>query len=52
MIWIPGFADIGGNEEADETANTGRTLPQDDVKIDLPSAKVAIHGRGVPSPPP
>ena len=44
VIWIPGHADIGGNEEADEAANTGRTLPQDDVKIDLPSAKVAIHG--------
>ena len=44
VVWIPGHADIAGNEQADEAANAGRHLPQQDVKIDLPSAKVAIRG--------
>ena len=44
VVWIPGHADIAGNEQADEAANAGRHLPQQDTKIDLPSAKVAIRG--------
>ena len=44
IVWIPGHADIAGNEQADQAANTGRTLPQETARIDLPSAKVAIHG--------
>ena len=44
IAWIPGHADIAGNEQADQAANTGRTLPQETARIDLPSAKVAIRG--------
>ena len=44
IVWIPGHADIAGNEQADQAANTGRTLPQETAKIDFPSAKVAIRG--------
>ena len=43
VVWIPGHADIAGNEQADGAANAGRNLPQHPVKIDLPSAKVAIR---------
>ena len=43
MAWIPGHADIAGNEQADQAANTGRTLPQETARSDLPSAKVAIR---------
>ena len=41
VVWIPGHANISGNEQADEAANVG-LLPQQDAKIDLPSAKVSI----------
>ena len=44
IAWIPGHADIAGNEQADQAANTGRALPQETARIDLPSAKVAIRG--------
>ena len=44
VVWIPGHADITGNEQADQAANTGRSLPQQEVKVDLPSAKAAIRG--------
>ena len=43
VVWIPGHADIEDNEEADKAANTGRTMGQENTKIDLPSARVAIR---------
>ena len=43
VVWIPGHADIEENEQADKAANAGRTMNQENVKIDLPSAKAAIR---------
>ena len=43
IVWIPGHADISDNETADKAANQGRSQNQENVKIDLPSAKVAIR---------
>ena len=43
VVWIPGHADIEENEEADKAANAGRAMNQENAKIDLPSAKVAIR---------
>ena len=35
VVWILGHADIDENEEADNAANTGLTVIQENVKIDL-----------------
>ena len=43
VVWIPGHAEIEGNEKADQAANEGRGLTQDQVGVDLPSAKAALR---------
>jgi len=42
MQWIPGHADIPGNEEADRLASLGGQLPQEGAHIDLATATNCI----------
>jgi len=46
IIWVPGHADLEGNEEADREANEGTRKPQDDIPLDLPTTNTAIKRAG------
>jgi hypothetical protein len=42
MAWVPGHAELRGNEDADEKTQLGDLMAQVEAAVDLPLAAAAI----------